>query len=129
MERIAGQKDEATGRIRPHLVTVEPVTEADIENTGHDGVDSIFRVSVWHELHAIRHPYSYHVRARLGGLTDDDGKADRWRKRRERPPIDVFGQDRFKLSLPWLVSSNRCTAPMISAGGLHFVDQCLPSQL
>ena len=28
------------------------------------------------------------------GLTDDDGKADRWRKRRERPPIDVFGQDR-----------------------------------
>ena len=32
--RIAGQNDDATGRIRGHFVAVEPIAEADVENAG-----------------------------------------------------------------------------------------------
>jgi len=43
------------------------------------------------------------VRAGLRGLTDDDGQPDgRW-ERRERFPIDIFGQDRFENLLAELV--------------------------
>src|SRR6266853_1133319 len=53
--RIAGQNDHATGRIRLHLVAVEPIAQADVENAGHDRVHSVLRVSVWHQLHAGGH--------------------------------------------------------------------------
>ena len=43
------------------------------------------------------------VRAGLRGLTHDDGQPDgRW-ERRERFPIDIFGQDGFEDLLPELV--------------------------
>jgi hypothetical protein len=43
------------------------------------------------------------VRAGLRGLTHDDGQSDgRW-ERRERFPIDIFGQDGFENLLPELV--------------------------
>src|SRR2546422_2153646 len=38
--RIAGQNDDATGRIRLHLVAVELIAQADVENAGHDRVHS-----------------------------------------------------------------------------------------
>src|SRR2546430_14043969 len=41
--RIAGQNDDATGRIRLHLVTVELIAQADVENAGDDRVDSVLR--------------------------------------------------------------------------------------
>ena len=87
---VAGLYDDATGRIRLHLVAIEPVTEADIEHTGHDRVDSVLRVSVWHQLHAGRNFYPYYIRAGLGGLTDNNGKADRWWKCWEWLPVDIF---------------------------------------
>jgi hypothetical protein len=43
------------------------------------------------------------IRARLRGLTHDDGQPDgRW-ERRERFPIDILGQDGFENLLPELV--------------------------
>src|SRR5438132_13320130 len=50
--RIAGQNDDVTGGISRHLIAVEPIADADVENAGHDGVDPVLRVSVRHQLHA-----------------------------------------------------------------------------
>src|SRR5256712_11183866 len=63
--RIAGQNDDAPGRIRLHLVAVELIAQADVENAGHDRVDSVLRVSVWHQLHAGGHFDPDHVGAGL----------------------------------------------------------------
>src|SRR5882724_9288722 len=63
--RIAGQDDHATGRIRLHLVAVELIAQADVENAGHDRVHSVLRVSVWHQLHAGGHFDPDHVGAGL----------------------------------------------------------------
>jgi hypothetical protein len=46
VRRIAGQNNDATGRIRLDLIAVELIAEADVEDTGLDGVDSILGVSV-----------------------------------------------------------------------------------
>jgi hypothetical protein len=43
------------------------------------------------------------VRAGLRGPTHDDGQPDGWWERRERFPIDIFGQDGFENLLPGLV--------------------------
>jgi hypothetical protein len=43
--RVAGQNNDATGRMRRHLVAVEPIAEADVENAGRDGVNPVLRVS------------------------------------------------------------------------------------
>src|ERR1700722_10198716 len=37
--RVAGQNDDAAGRICFDLVAVEPITEADVENARHERVD------------------------------------------------------------------------------------------
>src|SRR5213594_2096404 len=63
--RIAGQNDDATGRISLHLVAVELIAQADVENAGHDRVHSVLRVSVWHQLHAGGHFDPDHVGASL----------------------------------------------------------------
>src|SRR6266704_5985348 len=47
--RIAGKNDDATGWIRLHLIAVELIAQADVENAGHDGVDPVLRVSVRHQ--------------------------------------------------------------------------------
>src|SRR5436190_19223625 len=83
VRRIAGQNDDATGRIRLHLVTVELIAQADVENAGHDGVDPVLRVSVRHHLH-VGGPFDPdHAGASLGGRTDKHGDADRGWERRE----------------------------------------------
>src|SRR5208282_646291 len=74
--RIAWQNDDATRRIRLHLVAVELIAQANVENAGHDGVDSVLRVSVGHQLHAERHFHSDHVGAGLRRVTDKNGKTD-----------------------------------------------------
>src|SRR5438132_11542149 len=50
--RIAGQNDDATGRICFHLIAVELITQADVEKAGNDRVHSVLRVSVWTHRHA-----------------------------------------------------------------------------
>ena len=106
--RIAGQNDDAAGRIRIHLVAVEPIAQADVENAGHDRVHSVLRVPVWHQPHAGGHFDPDHVGAGLCGLTDNDGEADRGRERREWLPVDLFGQDRSENGMARLVSTNHC---------------------
>ena len=63
--RITGQNDDATGGIRLHLVAVELIAQADVEDARHDRVDSVLRVSVWHQLHAGRYFDPDHVGAGL----------------------------------------------------------------
>ena len=75
--RIAGQNDHATGRICLHLFAVELIAETDVENTKNNGVNSVLRVSVWHELHAGGHFDPDRVGAGLRGLTDNDRETDR----------------------------------------------------
>src|SRR2546422_9111960 len=59
--RIAGQNDDATDRIRLHLVAVELIAQADVENDVSDRVDAVPRVSVWNTLHAGGHFDLEHV--------------------------------------------------------------------
>ena len=63
--RIARQNNDATGRIRLHLIAVELIAQADVEYAGHDCVDSVLWVSVWHQIHAGGHFDPDHVGARL----------------------------------------------------------------
>jgi hypothetical protein len=48
MPRIAGQNDDGSGRKRLQLIGVELITQADVEDPGDHGIDSILRVPVWH---------------------------------------------------------------------------------
>ena len=45
--RVAGQNDDAARRICFDLVAVEPITEADVENAGHDRVDAGSSGCLW----------------------------------------------------------------------------------
>ena len=63
--RIAGQNDNGPGRIRLHFIAVELIAQTDIEDAGHDCVDPVLRVPVWHQLHAGGHFDPDHVGARL----------------------------------------------------------------
>jgi hypothetical protein len=107
MGRITGQNDDATGRIRLEFIGVELITQADVENAGYHGVNSILRVPVWHQLHTVRHFDPDGVGAGLRGMTDNHCQANRRRERREWFPIDVFRQDRSELVLARLVRSSR----------------------
>ena len=107
MGRIAGQNNDAAGRIRLEFIRVELITQADVENAGYNGVNSILRVPVWHQLHAVRHFDPDGVGAGLRGMTDNRCQANRRRERREWLPIEVFGQDRSENVLAWLVRSKR----------------------
>jgi hypothetical protein len=79
------------------------IAQSDIKDAGNDGIDSILRVLVRHQFLAARHFDPDCVRAGFRGLTDDDGEPDgRW-ERRERFPIDIFGQNGFENLLPELV--------------------------
>ena len=63
--RIAGQNDNGPGRIRLHFIAVELIAQADIENAGHDCVDPVLRVPMWHQLHVGGDFDPDHVGARL----------------------------------------------------------------
>src|SRR4029077_11146265 len=103
MGRVARENDHGAGRIGFQLTRVEIITQADIKDAGNHGIDSILWVLVRHQLLAVGRFDPDCVRARLRGLTHDDGQPDgRW-KRRERLPIDIFGQDGFEILLPELV--------------------------
>jgi hypothetical protein len=43
MGSIAGQDDNATGRISLNLIITELIAEADVENAGYDRIDSVLR--------------------------------------------------------------------------------------
>jgi hypothetical protein len=103
MGRVARENDHSTGRIRFQLIRVEFIAQSDIKDAGNHGVDTILWVLVRHQLLAVGHFDPDCVRAGLRGLAHDDGQADgRW-ERRERFPIDIFGQDGFENLLPGLV--------------------------
>jgi hypothetical protein len=110
MGRIARQNDDASGRICLQLFRIELLAQADVENTRDYCIDSVLRVSVWHQLNAMGHSDPDRVGSSLRGLTHDDSQADRRWKRREGFPVDVFGQDRFENALDWLM---RCNRPLL----------------
>ena len=103
MGRVARENDHGAGRIGFQFTGVEFITQSDIKDAGNHGVDSILWVLVRHQLLAVGRFDPDCVRAGLRGLTHDDGQPDgRW-ERRERFPIDIFGQDGFENLLPELV--------------------------
>ena len=110
---VAGQNDDAAGRISLYFIAVEPFTEANVENAGHHCVDPIFRVFVRHQFHASGHFDPDHIGAGLRRLADDDGEADRRWERRERLPLDIFGQHRSENGFARLVGSNHRGSPYL----------------
>jgi len=103
MVRVAREDDHRAGRIGFQLTRVEFIAQSDIKNARNHRKDSIFRVLVRHQLHAVGRFDPDGVRAGLRRLTHDDGQPDRRRERRERFPIDIVGQDGFENLLPALV--------------------------
>ena len=93
MGSVAGQNDDATGRIRLEFIRVKLIAQADVENAGYHCVNSILRVPVWHQLHAVGCSDPHRVGGGLRGLADNDRQVDRRWERRERLPVDVLGQD------------------------------------
>jgi hypothetical protein len=102
MGRVARENDHGAGRIGFQLTRIEFITQSNIKDAGNHGIDSVLSVLVRHQLLAVGHFNPDGVRAGLRGLTHDDGHPDgRW-ERRERFPIDIFGQDGFENLLPRL---------------------------
>ena len=96
MGRVAKENDHGARRTGFELTRVELVTQSDIEDAGNHGIDPILGVLVRHQLLAMGRFDPDRVRAGLRGPTHDDGQPDRRWERRERLPIDIFGQDRFE---------------------------------
>src|SRR5215469_11811524 len=70
---IARQDNHATWWIRPNLIAVELISQADVENAGNDCVDSVLRMSVRHQLHARWHFDSDDVRSWTTRLSNEHG--------------------------------------------------------
>jgi hypothetical protein len=100
---VARENDHGAGRIGLQLARVELISKADIKYAGNYRVDAILGVLVWHELGAVGRSDSDGVRPGLGGLTHDDGQADRRWECRKCFPIDIVGQDSFENVLTQLV--------------------------
>src|SRR5215471_62872 len=101
--RVAGEDDHASRRKCLHPVTVEGFAQTNVEDARHDRIDSVLRMPMRHQLCTAWRLNPDYVRAGLGGMADDDGKAHRWWKRRKRLPVDVFRQDRSENRLAWLM--------------------------
>src|SRR5260370_38701868 len=99
MGSVAGENDDGSGQIGFELIRVEFTTQPDIKDARNHGVDSVLRVLVRHQLLATGHFDPDSVRAGLRGLPDDDGKPYGGWERRERFPINTFGQDGFEYFL------------------------------
>jgi hypothetical protein len=106
MGRVARENDHGAWRIGFQLTRVEFIAQSDIKDAGNHGIDTILWVPVRHQLLAVGHFNPDCVRAGLRGLTHDDGQPDGWWERRERFPIDIFGQDGFENLLPELMKLN-----------------------
>lgn len=106
MTGAPGQDDDGAWRVSLELLFLELIAQADVENAGYDGIDTVLVMPVRHELHAGRNLDADHVRAGLLGMTHNDGEASRRRKRRERLPVDILGQHRPEDSLIWLVHAH-----------------------
>ena len=106
MGSVARENDHGAGRIGFQLIRVEFITQPDIKDARNYGVDSVLRVLVRHRLLATGHFDPGSVRAGLRGLPDDEGKPYGGWERRERSPINIFGQDGFEYFLSKLVTTD-----------------------
>src|SRR5215467_6445292 len=106
---VAGKDDHASRRKCLHPVTVERFAQTNVEDTGHDRIDSVLRMPMRHQLCTAWRLDPDHIRAGFGGMADNDRKAHRWWKRRKRLPVDVFRQDRSEHRLVWLMLAGHVT--------------------
>ena len=93
VESVAGQNDHRAGRVCHELLDVELVAQADVEDPGDYRINAIFGVEVRHQFHAMGHFDPDRVGSLLRGVANQDCQAYLWRERRERLPLNVFGQD------------------------------------
>src|SRR5258708_7094657 len=122
MPGLAGQHDDAAGRIGLHLVAVERLAESDVEDAGHNRVDAILRMLVRHQFRAVRHLHSDHVGTRFGGMADHDRQAGPRRKRREGLPVDIFRQDRSEIGLIRLMFGGHGLSPFLTMANPRSLD-------
>jgi len=55
MGRVAGKNDHGAGWIGMQPLSVELITNRDVENARNDSVEPISGVFVWHQLHTTRY--------------------------------------------------------------------------
>src|SRR5260370_23602629 len=98
-ERCVGRKHyNRTRWVRFQLLDIELLAYSAIENARYHCVDSILRMLVRHQLHAMWHFDPDHIHAGLIRLADEDSKSDWSWESGERLPIDVFCENRFQKS-------------------------------
>jgi hypothetical protein len=88
------------------LLGVELITQADVEDAGHDCIDPVLGVPVRHQLHTVRDLDPDRVRSVLRGSANNNRETRRGWKCCERLPLDGFGQNCPKRSLTRLMGSN-----------------------
>src|SRR5262245_25627216 len=115
--RIAGKNDHAAGRIGLQLIGIELIANPDVKNAGDDCIDSVLRVSVWHELHAGWHLDPDTIGAGLGGLTHDDGQSGRWGN--PGKGFQSISSGRTDLKTLWSGSWVRTIAALLTWTSLH----------
>src|SRR5258708_5190793 len=123
MPGFAWKNDDASRRIGLHLVAIEGLPEPDVKNARHDRVDAILWMLVRHQFRAVGHLDPDHVRTGFRGMAYKDRKTSPRRKRRERIPVDVFGQDHSKISLVRLMIAGHASHPFPLNASLRSGDQ------
>src|ERR1700731_3857346 len=103
MPSLAGQNDDASGRIGFHLVAVERLAKSDVEDARHDRIDAVFRMLVRHQLCPTGHLNPDPVGTRFRRMTDQHSEASRRWKSGKWFPLDVFRQDRTEHGLAGLM--------------------------
>ncbi|KKX61928.1 hypothetical protein PU99_14035 [Pseudomonas putida] len=74
VRRISRKYHYATRPIGNQFVRIENRTEANVENTCHDGVDTVFGMGMGHQSGAIGHFDSYNIGCWLARVAGDDSQ-------------------------------------------------------
>jgi len=114
---VAGENDHGAGRIGVQLLSVELITNPDVENAGNDRIDPILGVFVRHQLHTTRYLDPDRVGTGLRRLTNENCKPCRRRECRKRLPVDLFRQNCSENVLARLMRSKRCLFDIFSLVG------------
>src|SRR6476660_6118888 len=113
MPGFAWKNDDASRRIGLHLVAIEGLPEPDVKYARHDRVDAILWMLVRHQLHTGRHLDPDDIRSGLTRLSNKHRQPNRRRERRERLPVDIFGQDHSKICLIRLMIAGHWPHPFL----------------
>src|SRR5215472_10637852 len=103
--RIAGKDDDRAGWISGEGVTIERITQTNVENARDNRVNTVFRMPMRHQLCTKRRFHTNDVWPRLRRIAHDNCQLYAGRERSKRLPVDVFRKNRYESVLAGLMLS------------------------